>query len=264
MKFHVDLTDVFEEFQLQQSAASSMAKQVLDDVTVSVIRNWKKAAAAGLNSSRSEYVRSIYWSENSAKRNIITLMGKLPNMIELGAQPFDIKEGFKRSSKVKHKKDGGWYLTIPFRWATPGSLGEDSAFSGVMPQDIYQLAKKLKPKRSAPGGSSSGESLSAGMLPPSRQKLGVRKAASNALTGQNFPEYQHKSPLMAGMQRNEKTYSAATQGSYQTMRRVSDKSDPNSWIHTGIQARDFASQAFRTTDFDTIVNNSVDRFLANL
>lgn len=264
MRFRVDLTDVFDEFNLLESQAAAMTKQVIDDVTVRVVRNWKQEAARGLKSSRAEYVRSVYWSESSARRNVIVLMGSLPNMIESGAQPFDLKEGFEKSGKVKHKKDGGWYLTIPFRWATPGSLGENVAFAGVMPQDVYSLARQLRPRRTAAGASSAGQSLSASALPASRQNLGTRRAVSNALTGQNFPAYQHRSPLMAGMQRNEKTYAAATQSSFSTFRRVSDKSDPNSWIHTGIQARNFAEKAFQKTDFDTIVNNSIDRFLANL
>lgn len=264
MKFSVDLSDVFDEFNLLESQASAMTKQVLDDVTLVVLRNWKKAAASGLASTRNEYVRSVYWSENTQRLNVLTLVGVLPNMIESGAQPFDLKEGFKKSAKVKFKKDGGWYLTIPFRWATPGSLGENSAFSGVMPQDVYAIASQLKPTRSTVGSKSPGQSLSTGQLPASRQNLGVRKAVSNALTGQNFPAYQHKSPLMSGMQRNEKTYEKATQSTYNTFRRVSDKSDPNSWIHSGIQARKFAERAFQQTDFDTVVNNSVDRFLSNL
>jgi hypothetical protein len=264
MKFAVDLSDVAEEFQLLAEQSSAMTKSVLDAVTIRLLANWKRAAGQDLKSTRAEYVRSVYWSENTNNRNVLALIGNLPNMIESGAQPFDIKNGFEKSGKIKRKKDGGWYLTIPFRIAAPGSLGENSAFSGVMGQDVHVLAKQLKPRKTVAGASSSGQSLPAASLPPSRQILGTRKATSNALTGQHFPEYRHKSPLHAGMRRNEKTYAAATQNTYNTFRRVSDKSDPNSWIHSGIKARNFAEQAFRQTDFDTIVNNSIDKFLDSL
>lgn len=264
MVFRVDLSDIVAEFSLQKEIAEDMLKQVLDDVTMGVMYNWRKVAAARLRSTRNEYLRSIYWSENTRNKNVILLTGTLANMIELGAQPFDLKEGFEKSIKVKHKKDGGWYLTVPFRWATPGALGENEAFSGVMSPEVYQIAKGLRPSVSAVGRSKSGQSISTSALPLKNQNLGIRQAATNTKTGQHFPAYQHKSPLMAGMQRNQKTYQSATQSTYGTFRRVSDKSDSNSWIHTGIEARNFAEKAFAATDFDTIVNNSVDKFLNNI
>jgi hypothetical protein len=264
MKFRVDLSDVIAEFEMQAAAASAMTQQVVDDVTTAVLINWRSAAKRELNSTRNEYIRSIYMGEQSRFKNVLILRGTLPNMIEFGAQPFDLKEGFARSSKVKYTKSGGWYLTIPFRWSTPGSIGENSAFSNSMPQDVHQLARQLRPKTSTVGRSKAGESLASSSLPARHQTKGTRKAAANALTGQNFPAYQHKSPLLAGLQRNEQTYAKATQNTYSTFRRVSSNSDPNSWIHTGIKAHDLATKAFQATDFDTIVNNSVDRFLSSL
>lgn len=264
MRFNVDLSDVIEEFQLQASSASAMTQQVVDDVTAAVVVNWRNAAKNELKSTRNEYIRSIYLGEKSKFKNVLVLRGMLPNMIEFGAQPFDLKEGFMKSSKVKHTKKGGWYLTIPFRWATPGAIGENAAFSNVMPQDVHQIARQLKPRTSTVGRSSAGQSLASSSLPARHQTRGTRGATSNALTGQNFPAYQHKSPILEGLQRNQQTYASATQNTYATFRRVSSNSDPNSWIHTGIQARDLATKAFQKTDFDTIVNNSIDRFLSSL
>ena len=264
MRFRVDLSDVIAEFQMQAAAASAMTQQVVDDVTTAVLINWRSAAKSELNSTRNEYMRSIYLGDQSRFKNVLILRGTLPNMIEFGAQPFDLKDGFAKSSKAKHTKNGGWYLTIPFRWATPGALGENPAFANTMPQDVHQLARQLRPRQSTVGRSSPGQSLASGSLPARHQTRGTRGATSNALTGQNFPAYQHRSPLLAGLQRNQQTYASATQNTYSTFRRVSSKSDPNSWIHTGIEAHDLASKAFRNTDFETIVNNSVDRFLSGL
>lgn len=36
MRFRVDLTDVFDEFNLLESQAAAMTKQVIDDVTIRV------------------------------------------------------------------------------------------------------------------------------------------------------------------------------------------------------------------------------------
>lgn len=264
MRFRVDLNDVIEEFNLQAAAAGAMTQQVVDDVTTAVLINWRSAAKRELNSTRNEYIRSIYMGEQSKFKNVLILRGTLPNMIEFGAQPFDLKDGFAKSSKATKTKDGGWYLTIPFRWSTPGSIGENSAFSNSIPQDVHQLAKQLKPKKSNGGRSVSGGSLSTDSLPAKHQAKGARKAVSNALTGQTFAAYEHKSPLLSGLQRNEQTYEKSTQSTYSTFRRVSSNSDPNSWIHKGIKSHDLAAKAFKNTDFDTIVNNSIDRFLSSL
>ena len=69
-------------------------------------------------------------------------------MLEQGATPFDIKEGFKKSPKARHtiakynKKGkiispgGQWYLTVPFRIGVPGTLGQ-AGFSGEMPTEMF-------------------------------------------------------------------------------------------------------------------------------
>lgn len=264
MKFHVDLSDVIQEFNLLGAAAERLTQQVVDDVTAEVYRKWARQAAQGLNSTRNEYVRSIYLGEKGKFRNVLVLRGMLPNMLEFGVEAFDMKAGFAKSAKAKRSKKGGWYLTIPFRWATPGSLGENAVFANVMPVDVYSLARQLSPRRSTVGASRPGQALPASALPARHQGAKTRAAVSNALTGQHFPAYTHRNPLLEGLQRNEHTYQHVKQNTYQTFRRVSDKSDPNSWIHSGLKQRDFATKAMQTVDFDTVVNNSVDNFLSSL
>ena len=39
----------------------------------------------------------------------------LVNAITFGCSPFDMKEGFKKSNKVKFSKEGNWYLRIPIK-----------------------------------------------------------------------------------------------------------------------------------------------------
>jgi len=50
---------------------------------------------------------------------------------------------------------------------------------------------------------------------------------------------------------------------YMTFRRVSDKSDDDSWIHPGIDQKDFAQAAMDDHEQDqpTIIDNEIDNFL---
>lgn len=173
--------------------------------------------------------------------------------------------GFSKSDKIKYTKDGGWYLTIPFRFSTPGSLGESEAFSGVLPTAVYNEAKKMSPTQSQFKGSiKMGETLSRMQVPKEFSDPKKRAAVSNLETQKTFEEYEHKTSIYAGMQRSEKTYQAATQSMFNTFRRVSSKSDPNSWIHQGMRARNLAEKAFSQFNITEEVDIEVDNQLAKL
>ena len=49
-----------------------------------------------------------------------------------------------------------------------------------------------------------------------------------------------------------------------TFRRVSDKSDPNSWIHPGFDARKFMDKALDQTQIPQVVDMVLDNFLSQL
>jgi hypothetical protein len=165
---------------------------------------------------------------------VLTLRGKWPNMLEEGFSAFDQKNGFMNSKHIKRKKDGGWYLTIPFRHRTPGTAG--SAVGGqAMPDDIYAQARALK----------GGEKLTG--------------TETNYPPQTSWKGYEHKSGIYEGMKRITKTYNIATQNMYMTFRRVSDKSDPDSWWHPGfpgIRALDVVEPFARST-FQQVLNRSI-------
>ena len=267
MRISIDVREVANEFNLMSASAEVMTKQVLDDITNEFIRNWKIQAKNRLHSTRDEYLNSIVQVESGRLKNVVALIGQLPNMLEFGVQPFDLKQGFSQGKKVKLSKNGGWYLTIPFRFATPGALGESEVFNGgVLPNEVYRILKnQAGRKTSVGGGSSPSHPIAFSQLPqqhqPKKKTLGI---ASNAITGIGFGSYTHKTPIFQGVVRNEKTYERANQSKYSSFRRVSNNSDPNSWIHTGLEAQDLANAALNSMNLETIVNNSVDRFLSNL
>ena len=61
------------------------------------------------------------------------------------------------------------------------------------------------------------------------------------------------------MTRSEKKY----HGQYMTFRRVSDQSDPNSWIHKGFTAYNLMGKTLDKFPIDTIISNIKEDFLSN-
>lgn len=169
---------------------------------------WTSIAQQELKSSREDYISGISAViMEDPLSGYITLKGKFPVMLEQGFNQFDIKSGFEKSPKAKSKPDGGWYLTVPYRHYTT------STFNPTMPKDIMKQAKNLNP----------GEQLSEALV----SALGYKRGTSH--TG-----YQWKNTMYDNLTRITKEYdSGKIHSQYITFRRVSDNSDPNSWIHPG-------------------------------
>lgn len=262
MKFNVDLSEIIDEFQLDSNTSQAMTKKVLDDVTAMVLFNWQQQAKKSLKSSLNVYLQNLKWVETGRLQNTLILTGQLPNMIESGVQPFDMKEGFRNSSKVKFSKDGKWYLTIPFRWGVPSSGGFSSAFTNILPQQVFQKLQTVQPRTTTFGSQvTSGQSINSSSLSQQFQIRRTRAQVINQSTGQVFQQYKHKNSIYDGISKNQKTYENATQNTYTSFRRVGERSDPNAFIHTGIKEHNLSGLAFKMTDFDKIVDNSIDNFL---
>lgn len=170
----------------------------------------------------------------------ISLTGWLPNAIENGLEPYDMKPALLQGRNAKIAKDGTRYNTVPFRHQTPGTVGVAGAPMGsaekrqgmskteaeLLGKKIHREARKLKASTSQPGkGTQWGERLAA-------RVGGVKKLKPH-----------HSTDIYAGMVRMEKTYREATQNQYRTFRRVSDRSPSAKWLHPGIQRRDFFGRA---------------------
>jgi hypothetical protein len=265
LKIDINLGDTIQEFKLDSNQVNDMVSAVSQALTLEIYRNWTEAAKQQLHSTRNNYIKGLILKNEENGINSITLVGQLNNMIENGCEPFDMKESFKESAKVHFTKDGGWYLTIPFRLATPGAIGENEAFSGVMPSEIYDIVRNQIPTITSQrsGTIYGGESLKKGNI-PTEYAIPKTRAAIVSSIGRVFDEYKNKSSIYEGLMRNQKTYEKATQSTYGTFRRVSDKSDPNSWIFRGIKQYDLADDALKNTDSNLVVNNMVDKCLAEM
>jgi hypothetical protein len=263
LNIQFDISDVVDEFQLTKEQTDSITTAACEAVTLEIYRNWRAAADRNLKSTREQYKSGLLIADAGRFAKTITLVGVLNNMLENGVSAFDMKLGFMKSSKIKFNKQGGWYLTVPFRIGAPGSLGESSVFSGVMPPEIQALMANKAPTLTTANKIWNGESLKNSEIPSQYQAPSVRPSVTSETLNKTFDAYVHKSSIYAGMVRNQKTYQGATQNTYGTFRRVGANSDPNSWINSGIKQYNLSQEAIENTDVQLIVDNTVDKILSD-
>lgn len=215
--------------------SSEFLEMAIDNLAEGARAKWMALARQRLTSSKEDYVHGIQEVEAQPAVRIIRLLGALPNWVEQGMSPFDLRDTLLSSPRVHMSKDGHRYMSIPFRHGTPGSqggagtpmgrsyqerggesrradLGFQKADARALGKRIYDLAKKLKP----------GDRLPAGLAP--------------------LLAPHHTTDIYAGMSRVRHGYGRAVQSQYRTFRTISDRSDPAKWQHPGITARNLASE----------------------
>lgn len=247
----VDISDLAIQMQMTMESYEKLSGFILDRITKRFSQVWESEVKNSLDSTRMDYLRAMSFERVSDGEAVFELKyskdNPLPVMIEEGATPFDMKEGFRNSSKRKQKVGGGWYLTVPFRHATSQVAIGTHSFASVMPKEIESLAK------------ASSSPLKRSQLPINHQSPQRRQEFERL--GIKVPGYKHKTAQYEGLQR--KTISSTkneNRGGYFTFRRVSDKSDPNSWWHKGFDAHKFMDKAVNKMNIDSIVNKAIDDF----
>lgn len=188
---------------------------IISDIVKSTLAyardEWINEVKNRLNSSRSDYISGISGVYMEDQLNgYIELRGKLPQMLEEGYSGFDIKKGFATSPKRHKKKAGGWYLTVPYRHRTSGN-------NSVMPNNIKKNASKLGNRNR----------LEEALV----RELGYGVEISHADYTWKNSKYDSLTRIIKEYQVKDGKQRKSSQ--YLTFRRVSDKSDPKSWIHPG-------------------------------
>jgi hypothetical protein len=106
----------------------------------------KVIASRKLNTTKDTYINSIQSKMASEYVLVIELDPKqwLPNVIEKGVEPFDMKEGHLKSPKAKISKEGFKYLVIPMGKDKSGGSASDNPKS----QDLRERIRSalVKPK----------------------------------------------------------------------------------------------------------------------
>lgn len=257
-----------QRYNLKQGTASALASSILFQVTKEIYNRWTVEAGKSLRSTRSQYINAINIQNTGKYQNTIILTGKLPNMIESGISAFDLKVGLLEGRNAKISKDGTKYNTVPFRFAAAGSLGENSAFAGVMPKVINDLASQLDATITQMGMKTQyGGRLEQENLPVPYNQRTVRPQiidANSELNTEQLDAYQRKFSIFSGLIRNQKTYEKATQSTFVTFRRVSSKSPKNAFIHKGIKAYNLADKAIQSANIAGVVTEVKNKTLKSL
>lgn len=221
---------------------------VLLGVALSLVRSeWIKVARSNLRTSKNEYIRGIQEPKIKGKIGSVGLEGWLPNALETGHKPFDMKPGFLRSPGAKGSK-GNKYFTVPFSMRSPGSAGGSPP---VMPVPIYNLVSKLK----------FGQSLN---LPKKYEGYGLRSKLSQDM--KRWGNYTWKTSPFQGVLRERRfpgelrSSAAGKMAQYKTFRRVSKKSAPGSWIHPGFTSRDLMEKAF--VNYESKISEVINKALS--
>ena len=243
----IDISSLASIYSLNPDQVIELGTAVVRRIANATVRNIVSLAKKELRQTRNDYIESIVVNEGDGYAEI-ELIGFLPNAVEQGLSPFDMKSGFMKSPKAKKKIGGGWYITIPYRHGIPTTIGDSSGFSKSMPSDVYRAVSHLKPM----------ESVRKSSLP----SIGVSVRPIIKTDNKVYPEYVHKNDIYEGMMKINKR--SGHHSHYITFRRVSDKSDSNSWIHTGISARNLFDRGLQSVDIGFEVDFARDEFFYKL
>jgi len=251
----IDMSGMADGFDLSQEDNEGLVAYTVREIAAAFAREWEQEAKNSLSGARDEYTRGIVLGDRGRFTATVSLVGWLPNAIESGHSAFDMKDGFANSSKKKMKVGGmGWYLTIPFRFASAGALGESSVFSASLPPQVQAAAKK-KDEQSplgAPRGLTKGELPTQYQMPKSRKRI--------QLESKVFEEYRHKNSIYEGVKRDRK----ATGSQYMSFRRVSDNSDDMSWIHPGFIAKNLGNRAMGHLDLQYELDKAFNDYMSGI
>ncbi len=227
----INSQDILDQYSISKEEVDNVIDYTVKEITAAFASRWQETASQELKGTRDRYNQNIRVVDEGRMAGAVILdysKDPLIKMLEEGASPFDIKKGFENSAKKHIKKDGGWYLTIPFKVGTPGV--EVTGFANVMPSQIYNIAKEkvISPISNRSQGIKKEELPTGFEIPKVRAAIVIPES-------KGFAEYQHKSSIFQGIYKSKDEVTG--QNTYGSFRRVSDKSDPNSWIHPGIQAK---------------------------
>lgn len=259
----IDLSGLRQQFGISADQVDTVTELCVNEVSALVYTNWQALAKQKLKSTLPEYLQNLHLVDKGRFAKQVILTGILPTMIENGASAFDMKEGFKKSSKVKYSvpvynrkgvmvgAGGAWYISIPFRHGNPEALGQ-AGFANVMPDEVYAVAK----------GKGTDESVKKSEIPaPFDQQLTRGAIMVPQSTTILFDAYKHKNSIYEGLMKQTGVYAKVNQNTYVSFRRAGENSDPLSWIHKGFQAYRLSDEAVERTDVDGIVEAEVTKYL---
>lgn len=260
----VDLAPLDIPLMLPMSGFSpAQVQAVVVKMTHLARSNLVTRAQKQLRTSARDYVAAIapveIIEDDGGSTGFVDLVGAFANMVENGAQPWDLRDSLLKpgTRNLRISAKGFLYLSVPFGHAMPGASGRNhavvgSAYTGEgqspktrahrgdlsaddaakMGRAVARAARQLAPSTGLPGG-----------------KVSYGGRLDEGTGGAGLLRPRHATDIYAGMIRNTKFYEKATQSTHTTFRTISNNPDtiredeggPN-WLHPGITARQLVPQ----------------------
>jgi len=246
----IDIASIADQFNISDEQFNDLADYAAKEITNRFAAEWEILANQTLKSSRLEYISSIKVVDEGFAKGAVVLTGWLPNAIESGKSAYDMKPGLLNGPKAKTGKNGK-YNTVPFSVGTPGAL-EENFSGGILPPPIYDAVKNKPLTQTVPGGGKASKGLTGDEIP---SMFRTPKTKQVKLTG---GEYTHKSSIFEGVRKVQDP--VTKQNRYQSFRRVSEVSDPNSWQHPGIQQQNISDKALQSFDIPSQLSQIFDKW----
>lgn len=180
-----------------------------------------------------EYIRGLTEPESVEVKEdiaVVRLVGDFPSALEQGSSSFDIKAAMLKGA-TKRTSDGKPYVDVPFRHG----VNEDAENLSGMPRSVAS-SMGVAVKQAHAALRQAGMTPREAALVPVRNhgRTSARTITKRTSTGQTIVA-RHKRGIFDDMLRIPKQYGKAIQATYLTIRRISEKSDPSSWIHPGFK-----------------------------
>lgn len=171
-----------------------------------------RAAESKLHRTAQTYKRLLAGAVTSTEDSLTIEMTGALEGLEKGYPPRDMKPALLASANAKTSEDGGRYVDVPFRHGLTGN----SRFQG-MPTEIKDrvqaVVRNERSKAAAQGRDERNPLRVTGKLPATNSK--------------------HATSIHSNMIRTAYSVGKSNRASYETVRRVSSKSDSQSWRHPG-------------------------------
>lgn len=169
-----------------------------------------------VSNARGGYMNSIKKKKINAFHYKVWSDSEVGVALEEGKSNVDLKSFFERSEKRREKKDGGWYLTIPFRHNVLKLMG-----LGVNTKTLWGMTfSRIKGYQAAKKGKGNVIPVRNGKI--RKYKWGTRLKVDNGLI--------NGLTRMKGLTMKIGGKTVKQTGGYMTFRRVSDKSPEDSWF----------------------------------
>jgi len=242
-----------EEFSVGVIAAM---KVELARVASATHAEWTRLAQERLSTSRDLYLNGLrqaesFKSDKGGESYTLSLVGTMANNVEFGMESFDMKgvrPGWLGGKRAKTAKDGTKYVVIPFRHST--SASKRFSYSGKA--KAAGLKKELKKVVKDYGLDRMMRAASGKVIRGAVSRVPNRAPVHKYLRGLTRVQTPTKGKTKSGGQR----------GSSQLIswRVMSEKSPTDSWIHTGIEAKNLLREvkAFAEKEMDLAVKHVME------